>query len=216
MRRPRLEVADVFDRHGADWRRANAGHVSLGQLQVMSAIEQCRSAVLGGHVERCEDCGHSRIAYNSCRDRHCPKCQGAAATDWLAAREADLLPVGYFHVVFTLPAEIAPIAYQNKAVVYDLLFRTAAETLLTIAADPKHLGARIGAAAVLHSWGSAMTHHPHVHMIVPGGDITRRDALGALQAWLPAAGAGTVPLVPAALPSRARRGSRGGPAGVLR
>ena len=172
MRRPRLEVADVFHRHGADWRRANAGHVSLGQLQVMSAIEQCRSAALGGHVERCEDCGHSRIAYNSCRNRHCPKCQGAAATDWLAARKADLLPVGYFHVVFTLPAEIAPIAYQNKAVVYDLLFRMAAETLLTIAADPKHLGARIGATAVLHSWGSAMTHHPHVHMIVPSGGIS--------------------------------------------
>jgi len=146
--------------------------MSLGQLQVMSAIEQCRSAALGGHVERCEDCGHSRIAYNSCRNRHCPKCQGAAAQDWLAAREADLLPVGYFHVVFTLPAEIAPIAYQNKAVVYDLLFRTAAETLLTIAADPKHLGARIGATAVLHSWGSTMTHHPHLHMIVPGGGIS--------------------------------------------
>ena len=172
MRRPGLEVADVFHRHGADWRRANAGHVSLGQLQVMSAIEQCRSAALGGHVERCEDCGHSRIAYNSCRNRHCPKCQGAAAADWLAARQADLLPVGYFHVVFTLPAEIAPIAYQNKSVVYDLLFRTAAETLLTIAADPKHLGARIGATAVLHSWGSTMTHHPHVHMIVPGGGIS--------------------------------------------
>ena len=177
MRRPKLEVADVFHRHGADWRRANAGHVSLGQLQVMSAIEQCRSAALGGHVERCEDCGHSRIAYNSCRNRPlpsqgqaiAPKCQGAAAQDWLAAREADLLPVGYFHVVFTLPAEISPIAYQNKAVVYDLLLRTAAETLLTIAADPKHLGARIGATAVLHSWGSAMTHHPHVHMIVSSG-----------------------------------------------
>jgi hypothetical protein len=138
----------------------------------MSAIEQCRSAALGGHVELCEDCGHSRIAYNSCRNRHCPKCQGAAARDWLAAREADLLPVGYFHLVFTLPAEIAPLTYQNKAVVYDLLFRTAAETLLTIAADPKHLGARIGATAVLHSWGSAMTHHPHVHMIVPGGGIS--------------------------------------------
>ena len=172
MRRSRLELADVLHRHGADWRRANAGHVSLGQLQVMSAVEQCRSAALGGHVERCEDCGHSRIAYNSCRNRHCPKCQGAAATDWLAARKADLLPVGYFHVVFTLPAEIAPIAYQNKAVVYDLLFRTAAETLLTIAADPKHLGARIGATAVLHSWGATMTHHPHVHMIVPGGGIS--------------------------------------------
>lgn len=172
MRRPTLEVADIFRHHGAAWRRANAGHVSLGQLKVMSAIEQCRSAALGGHVERCEDCGHSRIAYNSCRNRHCPKCQGAAARDWLAAREADLLPVGYFHLVFTLPAEIAPIAYQNKAVVYDLLFRTAAETLLTIAADPRHLGARIGATAVLHTWGSAMTHHPHVHMIVPGGGIS--------------------------------------------
>ena len=172
MRRQELEVADIFHRHGAAWRNANAGHVSLGQLQVMSAIENCRSAVLGGHVERCEDCGHRRIAYNSCRNRHCPRCQGAAARDWLAAREADLLPVGYFHLVFTLPAEIAPIAYQNKAVVYDLLFRAAAETLLTIAADPRHLGARIGFTAVLHSWGSAMTHHPHVHMIVPGGGIS--------------------------------------------
>ena len=172
MRRQKLEVADIFHRHGAAWRKANAGHVGLGQLQVMSAIENCRSVVLGGHVERCEDCGHRRIAYNSCRNRHCPKCQGAAAKDWLAARQADLPPVGYFHLVFTLPAEIAPIAYQNKAVVYDLLFRTAAETLLTIAADPKHLGARIGATAVLHSWGSAMTHHPHVHMIVPGGGIS--------------------------------------------
>jgi hypothetical protein len=174
--RPRLEVADVFHRYGANWRRANAGHVSLGQLKVMSAIEQCRSAALGGHVERCEDCGHSRIAYNSCRNRHCPKCQGMAARDWLAAREADLLPVGYFHLVFTLPAEIAPIAYQNKAAVYDLLFRTAAETLLTIAADPKHLGAHIGFTAVLHSWGSAMTHHPHLHVIVPGGGISLKPA----------------------------------------
>jgi hypothetical protein len=171
--RPRLEVADVFHHHGAAWRRANAGHVSLGQLQVMSAIEHCRSAALGGHVERCQDCGHSRIAYNSCRNRHCPKCQGAAARDWLAAREDDLLPVGYFHLVFTLPAEIAPIAYQNKAVVCDRLFRAVAETLLTIAADPRHLGARIGFTAVLHTWGSAMTHHPHLHVIVPGGGISR-------------------------------------------
>jgi len=146
--------------------------VSLGQLKVMTAIEQCRSATLGGHVERCEDCGHTRIADNSCRNRHCPKCQGAAAKDWLAAREADLLPVGYFHLVFTLPAEISPIAYHNKAAVDDLLFRAAAETLLTIAADPKHLGARIGATAVLHTWGSAMTHHPHLHRIVPGGGIS--------------------------------------------
>src|ERR1700757_1938295 len=172
VRRQKLEVADIFHRHGAAWRKANAGHVSLGQLQAMSAIENCRSAALGGHVERCQDCGHRRISYNSCRNRHCPKCQGAAARDWLVAREADLLPVGYFHLVFTLPAEIARIAYQNKAVVYDLLFRAAAETLLTIAADPKHLGARIGATAVLHSWGSAMTHHPHLHMIVPGGGIS--------------------------------------------
>src|SRR6267142_2006691 len=170
--RPRLEVADVFRQHGAAWRRANAGHMSLGQLQVMSAIEHCRTAALGGHVERCRDCGHSRISYNSCRNRHCPKCQGAAAKDWLAARQADLLPVDYFHVIFTLPAEIAPIAYQNKAVVYDLLYRATAETLLTIAADPRHLGAHLGFTAVLHSWGSAMTHHPHLHMIVPAGGIS--------------------------------------------
>ena len=216
MCRPRLEVADVFHRYGADWRRANAGRVSLAQLQVMSAIEQCRSAALGGHVERCEDCGHSRIAYNSCRNRHCPKCQGAAAKDWLAARETDLLPVGYFHLVFTLPAEIATIAYQNKAVVYNLMFRTAAQTLLTIAADPKHLGARIGATAVLHTWGSAMTHHPHVHIIVPGGDIAGWHALGIWPTRFPLASAGTVPFVPADLPGRARRGSRGGPSGLLR
>jgi hypothetical protein len=171
VRRPSLEVADIFHRHGAAWRAAHAGHVSLGQLKVMSAIETCRTAALGGHVEACEDCGHSRIAYNSCRDRHCPRCQGAAAKAWLAAREADLLPVGYFHVVFTLPAEIAAIAYYNKAVIYDLLFRAASQAMLTIAADPRHLGARIGITAVLHTWGSAMTHHPHVHMIVPGGGI---------------------------------------------
>jgi hypothetical protein len=150
----------------------HAGHVSLAQLKVMSAIETCRTAVLGGHIEGCEDCGHRRIAYNSCRNRHCPKCQGAAAREWLAAREADLLPVGYFHVVFTAPSEIADIAFQNKAAVYDLLFRAASETVLTIGADPRHLGARIGITAVLHTWGSAMTHHPHIHMIVPGGGIS--------------------------------------------
>jgi hypothetical protein len=171
VRRLRLEVADIFRHHGAAWRRANAGHVSLGQLQVMSAIVSCRTAALGGHVAACEDCGHTRIAYNSCRNRHCPKCQGAAARDWLAEREADLLPVPYFHLVFTLPAAIAAIAYQNKAVIYDLLFKASSEALLTIAADPKHLGARIGVTAVLHTWGSAMTHHPHLHMIVPGGGI---------------------------------------------
>jgi hypothetical protein len=168
---PSLEVADIFRIAGPAYRAAHAGHLSLHQLKVMSAIEHCRTAALGGHVESCEDCGHWRIAYNSCRHRHCPKCQGAAARTWLAEREADLLPVGYFHVVFTLPAEVADIAYQNKAVVYDRLFRAASETMLTIAADPKHLGARIGITAVLHTWGSALTHHPPVHMIVPGGGI---------------------------------------------
>jgi predicted Zn-ribbon and HTH transcriptional regulator len=167
--RPKLEVADIFRDHGAAWRSANAGHVSLDQLKVMSAIERCRTAALGGHVERCENCSHTDIAYNSCRNRHCPKCQGAAAREWLAEREAELLPVPYYHVVFTLPARIADIAYQNKAVIYDLLFKASSETMLTIAADPKHLGARIGILSVLHTWGSAMTHHPHVHMIVPGG-----------------------------------------------
>jgi len=166
-----LEVADIFRSVGPAYRRAHAGHLSLQQLKVMSAIEHCRTAALGGHVEACEDCGQWRIAYNSCRNRHCPKCQGAAARTWLAEREADLLPVGYFHVVFTLPAEIADIAFQNKALVYDLLFKSASQTMLAIAADPKHLGARIGITAVLHTWGSAMTHHPHVHMIVPGGGI---------------------------------------------
>jgi hypothetical protein len=169
--RPVLEVADIFRGHGPAWRQANAGHVSLGQLKAMAAIEHCRTAALGGHVARCEDCSHTLIAYNSCRNRHCPKCQGAAAKQWLAARAADLLPVPYYHLVFTLPAPIADIAYQNKAVIYDLLFRASAEAVLTIAADPKHLGARIGITAVLHTWGSAMTHHPHVHMIVPGGGI---------------------------------------------
>jgi hypothetical protein len=170
--RTSLEVADIFHAAGPAYRAAHAGHLSLHQLKVMSAIEHCRTAALGGHVEACTDCGHWRIAYNSCRNRHCPKCQGAAARTWLAEREADLLPVGYFHVVFTLPAEVADIAFQNKALVYDLLFRAASETMLTIAADPKHLGARIGITAVLHTWGSAMTHHPHVHMIVPGGGIS--------------------------------------------
>ena len=172
MSRPSLEVADIFRGHGPAWRRANAGHVSLGQLKVMSAIEGCRTAALGGHVARCEKCAHIQISYNSCRNRHCPKCQGAAAKDWLAAREADLLPVPYFHVVYTLPAQIADIAYQNKTVIYDLLFKASAETTLTIAADPKHLGARIGFISVLHTWGSALTHHPHVHMVVPGGGLS--------------------------------------------
>jgi hypothetical protein len=170
--RPALEVADIFRDHGASWRAANAGHVSLDQLKVMTAIERCRTAALGGHVERCEKCAHTIIAYNSCRNRHCPKCQGAAAREWLAAREAELLPVPYFHVVFSLPGQIADIAYQNKAVIYDLLFKASSETMLTIAADRKHLGARIGILSVLHTWGSTLTHHPHVHMIVPGGGFS--------------------------------------------
>ncbi len=169
---PSLEVADIFRAHGAAWRQAQAGHLSLGQLKVMSAIERCRTAALGGHVAACEDCAHIRIAYNSCRNRHCPKCQGAAAREWLAARQAELLPVPYHHVVFTLPRPIADIAYQNKAVIYDMLFKATAETLLTIAADPRHLGARIGLTAVLHTWGSALPHHPHVHCVVPGGGIS--------------------------------------------
>src|SRR5213082_1646176 len=174
MTRPVLEVADIFRGHGPAWRQANAGHVSLGQLKVMSAIENCRTAALGGHVARCENekCAYTQIAYNSCRNRHCPKCQGTAAREWLAEREAELLPVPYFHVVYTLPAPIADIAYQNKAVIYDLLLKASAETTLTIAADPKHLGARIGFMSVLHTWGSALTHHPHVHMVVPGGGLS--------------------------------------------
>src|ERR1700716_3498281 len=172
MPRPALEVADIFRDYGLAWRRANAGHLSLDQLKVMSAIERVRTAALGGDVARCEDCPHTVIAYNSCRNRHCPKCQGTAAREWLAAREAGLLPVPYFHLVFTLPGAIADIAYQNKAAIYDILFTASAETTIAIAADPKHLGPRIGITAVLHPWGSAMTHHPHVHMIVPGGGIS--------------------------------------------
>ncbi len=171
MGKPALEVADIFRAHGPAWRTAQRGHLSLGQLKVMSAIEQCRSAALGGHVLRCAGCGADQVSYNSCRNRHCPKCQSSAAKRWLDARQADLLPVEYYHVVFTLPAPIADIAYQNKAVVYGLLFDLAAEVLLTIAADPKHLGARIGATLVLHTWGSALTHHPHVHAVVPGGGL---------------------------------------------
>jgi hypothetical protein len=172
MARPALEVADVFRAHGPAWREAQRGHLSLGQRKVMSAIEQCRSAALGGHVLSCPACDHHEIAYNSCRNRHCPKCQGSAARRWLEARQVDLLPVAYYHVVFTLPAPISDIAYTNKAVIYALLFRIAAETLQTIAADPRHLGARIGMTLVLHTWGSALTHHPHVHGIVPGGGLS--------------------------------------------
>ena len=172
MGRPNLEVADIFRTYGPAWRKQQAGHLSLGQLKVMSAIEQCRTAALGGHALRCEACDHEEISYNSCRNRHCPKCQARAAQRWLEARQADLLPVEYYHVVFTLPEPISAIAYTNKASIYRLLFDVAAETLATIAADPKHLGAQIGATLVLHTWGSALTHHPHVHGIVPGGGLS--------------------------------------------
>ena len=174
MVRPALEVADIFRDHGPAWRDANRGHVGLDQLKVMSAIERCRTSALGGHVVRCESdaCGHTRIAFNSCRNRHCPKCQGSAAREWLADREAELLPVPYFHVVYTLPSQLRDIAYQNKRVVYDILMKAAAETTLQIAADPKRLGAKIGITSVLHTWGSALAHHPHIHMIVPGGGIS--------------------------------------------
>jgi len=175
-----LEVADIFRAHGPSWRHEQRGHLSVGQLKGMSAIESCRSAALGGHALRCSACAQPQIAYNSCRNRHCPKCQSSAAQRWLDARQADLLPVDYYHVVFTLPASISAIAYTNKEVVYGLLFDLAAETLRTIAADPKHLGARIGVTLVLHTWGSALTHHPHVHGIVPGGGL----ALDA-ERWVP-------------------------------
>ena len=164
-----LEVADVFRRHGDAYRRAHDSHLGRVERRVMSAIELCRTAALGGHVEACADCGLIRCAYNSCRNRHCPKCQGQARAEWLAARQAELLPVAYFHVVFTLPAPLAEIAFQNKETVYAILFRSAAETLRTIAADPRHLGAEIGLLAVLHTWGQNLHHHPHVHCVVPGG-----------------------------------------------
>jgi len=168
----KLEVADIFRDYGPAWRKANQGHINLEQLKVMSAIERCRSAALGGHVLRCSGCEQEQIAYNSCRNRHCPKCQSSAAKRWLEARQDELLPVEYFHVVFTLPTQVSDIAFQNKAVIYNILFTTAAQTLQIIGADPKHLGARVGVTAVLHTWGSALTHHPHLHCIVPGGGLS--------------------------------------------
>ena len=166
---PVLEVADIFRRHGEAFRQAHAGHLGCVERRVMGAITTCRTAALGGHVEQCDDCGATRIAYNSCRNRHCPKCQGLARAQWLAERQAELLPVPYFHVVFTLPASVGEIAFQNKAAVYAILFRAAAETLATIAADPRHLGAKLGMTMVLHTWGQTLQHHPHVHCVVPGG-----------------------------------------------
>ncbi|ACL55907.1 IS91-like element ISMno23 family transposase [Methylobacterium nodulans] len=172
MPRPALELADVLNQHGEASLRAHAGHLSRGQRKVIAAIRACRTAALGGHVARCQACDQIQVSSNSCRNRHCPKCQGQTARAWLERQQADLLPVAYFHVVFSRPAPIARVAFQNKAVVYHLLLRTAADTLLTLAADPKHLGARIGLTAVLHTWGSAMTHHPHVPVIVPGGGLS--------------------------------------------
>ena len=173
MPKSRLEIADIFRTYGPAWRRANRGHVNLSQLKVMSSIEACRTEALGGHVAACSKCNHRHIAYNSCKNRHCPKCQGPAARDWMAARAEDLLPVEYFHLVFTLPAEVAQIAYWNKRAVYGLLFKASAETVATIAADSKRLGAKVGMTSVLHTWGSALTHHPHIHMIVPGGGLSK-------------------------------------------
>ena len=183
-----LEVADIFRRHGPAFRATNAGHLGRVERRVMSAIELCRTAALGGHVEACEDCAHSRIAYNSCRNRHCPKCQGIARERWLAARQADLLPVPYFHVVFTVPAQIAAVAYQNKALVYGILFDAVAETLKIIAADPGYLGGDLGFIAILHTWGQALTHHPHIHCLVPGGALSgdgRRWTVCRKQFFLP-------------------------------
>ena len=178
MARPSLEVADILNRHGDAFLARH--RLSRGQLKVIGAIRACRTAALGGHVMACGDCDHATIAYNSCRNRHCPRCQGAAAKDWLADRQADLLPVPYYHLVFTLPAPVAAIAFQNKAAVYGLLFKAAAETLATIASDPRHLGTRIGFTSVLHTWGSAMTHHPHLHIIAPGGGLSPDSAR-----WIP-------------------------------
>ena len=168
----RLEVADVFRRFGGAWRAAQDGHLDRGRRRVMAAIEACRTARLGGHTESCGECGLVRIAYNSCRNRHCPKCQGLARAQWLADRQAELLPVPYYHVVFTVPTEVAAIAFHNKAVVYDILFKATNETLRTIAADPKHLGAELGFVTVLHTWGQALQHHPHLHCVVPAGGLS--------------------------------------------
>ena len=172
MRPAGLELADIFRQVGPEYRRDHAGTLSRAQLRVMSAIERCRTAALGGHVEQCDTCGHQRIAFNSCRDRHCPKCQSLTRAQWLEDRHVELLPVEYFHVVFTVPQPIEAIAYQNKALLYNMLFKATAQTLRTIAADPKHLGAEIGFIAVLHTWGQNLLHHPHLHCVVPGGGIS--------------------------------------------
>src|SRR4051795_809695 len=169
--RPVLEVADIVRRHGPAYRQTHAAHLGRTERRVLAAIEACRTPALGGHAERCADCGLVRYAFNSCRNRHCPKCQGLARAEWLEARQAELLPVPYYHVVFTLPAPAAEIAFQNKRTVYAILFRAAADAMRDIAADPKHLGAEIGAVTLLHTWGQTLRHHPHLHCIVPGGGI---------------------------------------------
>src|ERR1700740_1887776 len=180
MDRPKLEVADVFRRYGEAYRQQHGASMSVGQRRVMTAIEVCRTAVLGGHLERCDQCGFERNAFNSCRDRHCPKCQCLARAQWIEARQSELLDVPYYHVVFTVPEEVAAIAYQNKEVVYGILFQATAETLKTIAADPKHLGAEIGFFAVLHTWGQNLQVHPHLHCVVPGGGLSPDG-----QRWIP-------------------------------
>jgi hypothetical protein len=167
-----IEIADILRLHGQDYARVHAAHLGRVERRVMGAITACRTAILGGHVEACDDCGATRIAYNSCRNRHCPKCQGQTRTKWLTDRQAELLPVPYFHLVFTLPAPIAEIAFQNKTIVYTILFKAAADAMMALAANPRRLGAKIGGLAVLHTWGQALTHHPHVHCVVPGGGLS--------------------------------------------
>ncbi|MEO7650615.1 MAG: transposase zinc-binding domain-containing protein, partial [Bryobacteraceae bacterium] len=180
MDRPKLEVADVLRRYGEVYRAEHGASLSTGQRRVMNAIELCRTAALGGHVEKCEQCDHRRIWYNSCANRHCPRCQSLARAEWIERRQSELLDYQYFHVVFTVPEEIAALAYQNKEVVYGILFRATAETLRTIAADPKHLGAEIGFFAVLHTWGQNLLHHPHLHCVIPGGGLSSDG-----ERWIP-------------------------------
>jgi hypothetical protein len=168
--RPQLEVAEVFRRYGPAYRQEH--RLPRDQHQVMRAIERCRTAALGGHIDKCDHCGHLRISYNSCRNRHCPKCPGMNGVLWLEKRQAELLPVDYFHVVFTLPEAVAELAWQNKRALYGLLFQAAAQSLQTIAADARHLGAEIGFLAVLHTWGQNLLHHPHLHCLAPGGGLS--------------------------------------------
>src|SRR4030095_2680555 len=209
MRATGLEVADIFRQVGPAYRQDHADAISGGQRRVMRAIERCRTAALGGHVEQCDVCGHQRIAFNSCRDRHCPKCQSLVRAQWREDRQAELLPVEYFHVVCTVPQEIAAIAYQNKAVVYDILFHATAETLRTIAADRRHLGAESGFIAILHTWGQNLLHHPHLHCVVPGGGVAPGwPTLDRLPPGLLPAGAGAVEAVPAPVPRAVAAGLR--------